>query len=61
LDETQDSEFLTLPHPRLHERRFVLVPLMELCPKLVHPQISRTMEELLANTVDQSTVGIWKP
>jgi 2-amino-4-hydroxy-6-hydroxymethyldihydropteridine diphosphokinase len=38
---------LVLPHPRLHERRFVLAPLCELAPELVHPVLGCTMAELL--------------
>ena len=36
-DEVIDEDGLTVPHPRLHERRFVLEPLAELAPKLVVP------------------------
>ncbi len=37
---------LTLPHPRLHLRRFVLDPLCDLDPDLVHPRLGRTVSEL---------------
>jgi len=42
------SASLTLPHPRLHERRFVLAPLCELAPAWVHPTLGKTAAELLA-------------
>jgi 2-amino-4-hydroxy-6-hydroxymethyldihydropteridine diphosphokinase len=48
-DQILKSERLTLPHPRMHERRFVLEPLAELAPNLVHPVLKRTVMELLAS------------
>lgn len=39
---------LTVPHPQLHERRFVLAPMAELAPALIHPELNVTISELLA-------------
>jgi 2-amino-4-hydroxy-6-hydroxymethyldihydropteridine diphosphokinase len=55
-DERRDGPTLTLPHPRLHERRFVLTPLCELAPDLRHPQLGLTMRELLERCPDRSRV-----
>jgi len=60
-DEQVKTEFLTLPHPRLHARRFVLVPLNELVPNLIHPVLGKSVGELLANTPDKSSVKRWNP
>jgi len=43
------SETLTLPHPRLHERTFVLRPLAEVRPDWIHPISRRTLQEMLAD------------
>ena len=59
-DAYVQTEFLTLPHPRMHNRRFVLVPLNELVPTLVHPVLGKSIGELLANTNDKSSVARWK-
>ena len=59
-DARVETEFLTLPHPRMHNRRFVLVPLNELVPTLVHPVLGKSIGELLANTNDKSSVARWK-
>jgi 2-amino-4-hydroxy-6-hydroxymethyldihydropteridine diphosphokinase len=56
-----DTEFLTLPHPRLALRRFVLVPLNELVPNLIHPVLGKPISELLSQTKDRSTVTRWRP
>ena len=55
------TEFLMLPHPRLHERRFVLEPLVEIAPHLVHPTLKCSAAELLEKLEDKSAVKRWCP
>ena len=45
--EVLDSPALTIPHPAMHQRRFVLQPLAEIAPALRHPVLKETMQELL--------------
>jgi 2-amino-4-hydroxy-6-hydroxymethyldihydropteridine diphosphokinase len=47
---------LEIPHPRLAERRFVLIPLREIAPALRHPVLGKTIAELLADLRDRSRV-----
>ncbi len=54
-DLVLDSPELSIPHPRLHERAFVLVPLSDLSPTLVHPVLGKSIQTLLANV---NTEGI---
>jgi len=59
-DELSHTEFLKVPHPRIAARRFVLVPLAELVPNLVHPVLGKSIGELLSSTSDRSAVTRWK-
>lgn len=56
-----ETPFLTLPHPRLHERRFVLVPMAEVAPHFVHPVLNKSMVRLLEETSDRSLITRWNP
>src|SRR5947209_16555264 len=60
-DLKSDTEFLKLPHPRMHERRFVLEPLAEIAPHLVLPTLKVTATELLKSLEDRSVVKRWVP
>ena len=55
-DVILDSPPLSLPHPRLSERRFVLVPLVEIAPRVVDPRSGLSLEELLRRCEDRSVV-----
>ena len=46
--EVIDTRSLQVPHPRLHERRFVLAPMSELAPALIHPKLNVSISDLLA-------------
>ena len=46
---------LTLPHPAMHEREFVLAPLAEIAPQAFHPTLKRSVAELLAHLKDAET------
>jgi 2-amino-4-hydroxy-6-hydroxymethyldihydropteridine diphosphokinase len=52
---------LEIPHPRLHERRFVLAPLAELTPDLRHPVIGQTVIDMLKSLPTQPICRLWTP
>ena len=54
------SKELEIPHPRLTERRFVLVPLAQIAPEVRHPSLHKSIAQLLAETPDRSEVRVWR-
>ena len=60
-DRVINEPGLTVPHPRLHQRRFVLMPMSELDPLREHPALHRTINQLLAEIPDRSEVRLLFP
>jgi 7,8-dihydro-6-hydroxymethylpterin-pyrophosphokinase len=62
--EDEESSFIDgtdifVPHPRMHLRRFVLEPLCEIAPEIVHPLLKKTCREMLASLDDPSMVRLY--
>ncbi len=51
-----ETEKLTIPHPRMHQRNFTMVPLAEIAPDFKHPVLNRSIAEVLKNTTDNLKV-----
>ena len=55
-----ETEVLTVPHPGIAQRRFVLVPMLEIAPELVHPFLGKTINELLEECEDGLDVRVFE-
>ena len=56
-----DEKKLKIPHPEMHQRRFVLLPLSELAPQYTHPHLSSTIAQLLVSLTDEKRVLLLPP
>jgi 2-amino-4-hydroxy-6-hydroxymethyldihydropteridine diphosphokinase len=54
------TDFLTLPHPRIQDRNFVLVPFAEIAPEWEHPVFERTIRYLAEHSPDEEVVRKWE-
>ncbi len=59
-DQIVETPELVIPHPRLTERAFVLIPLNEIAPDLVHPVLGKKVSELLESLNDDQGVVKWE-
>ena len=58
-DKIIETQMVTAPHPRLHQRRFTLLPLCEIAPDFVHPLLKMTNTQLLESCQDSGNVNIY--
>ena len=60
-DMVLDDPHLTIPHPRLHERKFTLVPILEIAPLILHPRLKRPLRELLDGLGEEQEIRLFEP
>jgi len=59
-EENMITERLVIPHPRMFERAFVIIPLLEISPKIKLPSTNQSLKEVLVELPDKEGVRIWK-
>jgi 2-amino-4-hydroxy-6-hydroxymethyldihydropteridine diphosphokinase len=59
-NEIIENEFMKVPHPQIESRKFVLIPMNEIAPDLIHPVFKKTVSELLKETKDNLKVNKFK-
>ena len=60
-NQTVNKRNLKIPHPEMHKRRFVLMPLAELAPSMTHPHLGVSMSEILGGLKDPKKVLLTRP
>lgn len=56
-----NKKTIKIPHPEMANRKFVLVPLSEIAPQVIHPQLGVTISELLVNVKDEKKLHLYRP
>ena len=58
-NKIMETQNLTIPHPRLKDRAFVLIPLVEIAPNLIHPKLGKSITQLANDVEGQIGVRKW--
>ena len=57
----KDNDTLIVPHPRMHERLFVLKPLSDISKQWKHPVLDQTVEQMIGNLPEGQEIELWQP
>lgn len=55
-----ESDHLTVPHPEFINRNFVLIPLQEIAPNFTHPKTAKTIQQIIADCIDETSVVVYE-